>query len=60
MLFHPLFGSRAFERVTDDGFFISIESWDSKFNATETERFLSSIGATRVELVRRTPPAEAS
>ena len=26
MLFHPLFGSRAFERVTDDGFFISIEA----------------------------------
>jgi hypothetical protein len=60
MLFHPLFGSRAFERVTDDGFFISIESWDPKFNATETERFLSSIGATHVELVSRTPRPEAS
>jgi hypothetical protein len=60
MLFHPLFGSRAFERVTDDAFFISIESWDPKFNATETERFLTSIGATHVELVRRTPQAEAS
>ncbi len=45
MHFHPLFGSRAFEKVTDDGFFISIESWDPKFDATETERFLSSIGA---------------
>ena len=53
MLFHPLFGSRAFERVTDDGFFISIESWDPKFNATETERLLTSVGATQVELVRR-------
>jgi len=53
MLFHPLFGSRAFERVTDDGFFISIESWDPKFNATETERLLASVGATRVELVKR-------
>ena len=60
MHFHPLFGSRGFERVTDDGFFISIESWDPKFSATETERFLSSIGATRVELVPRTPRAEAS
>jgi hypothetical protein len=60
MLFHPLFGSRAFERVTDDGFFISIESWDPKFNATETERFLSSIGSTRVELVHRTPQAGVS
>jgi hypothetical protein len=55
MLFHPLFGSSAFERVTDDGFFISIESWDPKFDLTATERFLSSIGASRVERVSRTP-----
>ena len=55
MLFHPLFGSRAFEKVTDDGFFISIESWDPKFNAIETERWLTGLGATRVELVKRTP-----
>jgi hypothetical protein len=55
MLFHPLFGSCAFERVTDDGFFISIESWDPKFDLTATERFLSSIGASRVERVSRTP-----
>ena len=27
---------RRFERVTDDGFFISIESWDPKFDATAT------------------------
>jgi hypothetical protein len=53
MLFHPLFGSAAFERVTDDGFFISIESWDPKFNATDAERLLKSVGAKRVELIRR-------
>lgn len=56
MLFHPLFNSRRFERVTDDGFFISIEAWDPKFDATATEHFLSQIGATHVELVRRQPP----
>jgi MFS family permease len=53
MLFHPLFNSRAFERVTDDGFFISVEAWDPKFSALETERFLRQIGATHVELVQR-------
>jgi hypothetical protein len=53
MLFHPLFGTRAFEKVTDDGFFISIEAWDPKFNPIETERFLKQIGATNVELVAR-------
>jgi len=60
MLFHPLFGSAAFERVTDDGFFISIESWDPKFNATEAERLLKSVGAKRVELIRRGEGAAAA
>jgi hypothetical protein len=59
MHFHPLFGSKTFERVTDDGFFISIESWDPKFNSIETERFLKETGATRVELVKRHPEGTA-
>jgi hypothetical protein len=53
MHFHPLFGSRRFEKVTDDGFFISIEAWDTNFNPIETERFLKQLGATNVELVTR-------
>ena len=53
MLFHPLFGARRFERVTDDGFFISVEAWDPKFDAGATERLLSSTGARSVQLVRR-------
>lgn len=53
MLFHPLFGVARFEKVTDDGFFISVEAWDPKFDATATERLLASTGATRVQLVRR-------
>ncbi len=50
-LFHPLFGSARFERVTDDGFFVSIESWDPKFDAEETVELLRRLGATQVELV---------
>jgi hypothetical protein len=57
MLFHPLFNSTRFERVTDDGFFISIEAWDRKFDAVATERFLTQIGAAHVELIRRQPAA---
>lgn len=53
MLFHPLFGAERFERVTDDGFFISVEAWDPKYDATATERLLASTGATRVQLVPR-------
>jgi len=50
---HPLFASKAFERVTDDGFFVSIESWDDKFDVIQTERFLREIGATNVETISR-------
>ena len=53
MLFHPLFGSERFERVTDDRFFISIESWDTKFDLENTREFLTGIGATHVEVVKR-------
>jgi len=52
MLFHPLFGSTRFERVTDDGFFISIESWDPKFDDERTAELLRGFGATHVETVR--------
>ena len=49
---HPLFSSEAFEKVTDGGFFISVEADDDKFDEYETTRFLESIGATEVEIVR--------
>jgi hypothetical protein len=48
---HPLFDVQRFARFSDDAFFISIESWDPKFDPVETSRMLSTIGATRVELV---------
>ena len=50
-LFHPLFASTRFERATDDGFFVSIESWDPKFDADRTVELLRRLGATHVELV---------
>jgi hypothetical protein len=51
MLYHPLFSSKAFERATDDGFFISIESWDPKYDETRTAALLRDVGAVDVELV---------
>ena len=48
---HPLFRSKVFERVTDDAFFISIESWDPRFDAAATTALLQSLGARSVELV---------
>jgi hypothetical protein len=49
---HPLFRSKVFERVTDDAFFISIESWDPRFDPTGTAKLLESLGARSVEGVR--------
>jgi hypothetical protein len=46
---HPAFNSKAFERVTDDKFFIMIESLDPKFDLEKTRSLLQSTGATTVE-----------
>jgi hypothetical protein len=50
-LYHPLFGSTRFERATDDGFFLSIESRDPKYDADRTVDLLRRLGAAHVELV---------
>lgn len=51
MFNHPLFNSRRFERVTDDRFFIAIESVDPKFDGESTYEFLKGLGASHVEYV---------
>ena len=51
MHYHPLFRSKVFERVTDDAFFISIESWDPRFDPSATGQLLQSLGARSVELL---------
>jgi hypothetical protein len=50
-LHHPLFSSKRFERASDDGFFLSIESWDPKFDRDRTVDLLRRLGAKEVELV---------
>lgn len=49
--FHPVFHSDRFEKVTDDGFFISIESRDPQFDPEQTGEFLEEIGSEYVELL---------
>ena len=51
-LYHGLFYSDRFARVTDDGFFVSIETRDSKFDPDKNCSFLKSIGASYVEVVK--------
>jgi hypothetical protein len=48
---HALFSSRAFERVTDDGFFISIEADDPEFDGDGTKELLLRAGASEIETV---------
>jgi len=51
MHYHPLFKSSVFDRVTDDAFFISIESWDPRFDPSATRTLLESLGARSVDLL---------
>ncbi len=46
---HPVFASKAFERVTDDKFFIMIEAADGRFDLERTKTLLKDSGATLVE-----------
>jgi hypothetical protein len=48
---HPLFSSERFARVSDDGFFVSIEASDPRFDRAETVRLLERAGARHVELI---------
>lgn len=50
-LHHPLFNSENFKKVTDAGFFISIEARDPKFEIDHTRKFLESIGGQNVEVI---------
>lgn len=51
-LHHPLFKSERFARVTNDKFFIAIETKDPRFNDVETRRLLETAGSRHVEEVR--------
>ena len=51
-LFNPIFGSDNFAKVTDDGFFVSIEIDDPKYNEADAKSFLESIGGKNVEVAK--------
>jgi hypothetical protein len=50
-LHHPVFESEHFKKCSTDGFFISIEATDDRFDATQTKSLLESIGATHIEVL---------
>jgi hypothetical protein len=50
-LYHPLFRSKRFRRVTDDRFFVVIEARDPRFFQTRTRAFLESLDPISIEAV---------
>ncbi len=50
-LFHPLDRVRAFRKVTDDGFFLTIEADDPRFDAETIMALLEKLGGTSIEEV---------
>jgi len=51
-LYHPLFKSQRFAKVTHDRFFIAIEAIDPKFDDADTRTLLESAGGKHIEEVR--------
>jgi hypothetical protein len=49
--YHALFRSENFRKATDNGFFISIEARDPKFDVASARDFLGSIGGTHIEVL---------
>ena len=49
--FHPLDGHPTFNRSTQGGFFLSIETQDAKFSPDDTRAFLESLGGKHVGVV---------
>jgi len=50
-LFNPIFGSDNFAKVTNDGFFVSVETDDPIYDETKVKGFLESLGGKNVEVV---------
>lgn len=48
-LHHPIFNSDRFAAASNNGFFLSVEAADAKFDPLQTTSFLESIGGEHVE-----------
>ena len=49
--YHPLFNVEKFDRATQDGFFLCIQSRDPKFDLEKTTEFLKSLGGDEPTVV---------
>lgn len=51
---HPVFYSDHFGKFSNNGFFVSIEATDAKFDENQTKDLLRSIGGENIEILRET------
>lgn len=49
--YHATFKSKNFLRFSDNGFFISIEAKDPRFNLNDTQKLLEEIGGRNIEVL---------
>ena len=50
--YHPVFNHSHFRRVTDDRFFLAVESGDPMFNVERAERDLADAGGIHIEVLQ--------
>jgi len=60
LMYHPLFKSARFAKATDDGFFISVDSSDPKFQADSTRKLLEELGGKNLELIEDSEPQKVA
>jgi hypothetical protein len=48
-LYHPVFKSERFRRVTTDRFFVRVDAEDPHFDVQKTASFLNTLGAASIE-----------
>jgi hypothetical protein len=49
--YHPVFRGRSFASATNDGFFVTVEARDPKFDPRATPALLATAGGTEIELL---------
>jgi hypothetical protein len=50
--YHPVFRGRSFDRATDDGFFVSVESRDALFDKSATPELVAELGGTEIQFLK--------
>lgn len=56
--YHGVFNTPNFERASQDKFFLAVEANDTQFDEVETKKFMESLDANNVSLVKESPGVE--